>query len=367
MSPSATASRQAPQAAPKRDKPRSGPVTRTKAPKPAIAEVPVAVEVEASKAPDLVTDVLDSYNFDYKLVELDISLIDRKQSELNQARISKPIDADQVVLYAEAMERGDKFPPIVVYKHGSSYITMDGNHRVAAADIASKPGEQVTLLAYVVNDPAPAQVQAFTYEANTKHGLPTSLQDRLRQAIHLIKRGSHKAVDASRQLGIPLNTLRSALDQYEADQRFDTLGVRKLLTLSPTTKRRLDSIHSDPVLVAAGNLVLDAGLGGDDLARLVRETNALRSEREQMAYIAREREARAGLIKATAGGRMPIKQSLVTLARMTSTLNRMDVDAVIRDLREMPADVRKEHAAAASETVTRLMQIIRDIQNDGAK
>jgi hypothetical protein len=346
-------------AQPKRITPRSGPVERINSTSKPIVK---PVEADVVTSADIVTDVLNAYNFQYVLATLKIADIDRKQSELNQARISKPIDEDQVVMYAEAMERGDKFPPIVVYQQGSTYIVMDGNHRVAAADMTK---DETTIQAYVVKDPAAAQVQAFTYEANTKHGLPTSLQDRLRQAIHLINRGSHTAVQAARQLGIPLNTLRSALDQYQADKRFEALGVKKFQSLTSTAKRRLDSIHSDPVLRASAELVLDAGIGSEDVTRIVRDVNALRSEREQLAYISKERESRAGIIKATAGGRMPVPQPLVTLARMTSTLNRMDVSDLLKSLHEMPSDVRREHARAASESVTRLMAIVRDIAQDG--
>lgn len=363
MSPASLSTRQPLSVEPKRTAPRSGPVERTKPAATAKATAKSAATPESVEAaPDPVVDMLKAYQFDYELVQLDLSLIDRKQSALNQARISTPIDDDQALLYAEAMAKGDKFPPIVVYKNGSLYVVMDGNHRVRAADTA----DVATLAAYVVKDPAQAQVQAFTFEANTKHGLPTSLQDRIRQAIYLVSRQTHTAVQAAHQLGLPLNQLRSALDTYNAEKRFESLKVRKFGNLSATSRRRLDSIRSDVTLKAAAELVLDASISSDQLTGFVKEINSLRSEREQLALIERERERRQGLIKATAGGRMPVAQSIVTLTRVTSTINRMDPADLIKNLRAMTPEVRRDTARAASESVSRLMDVIRDIQqSDG--
>ena len=341
--------------APRRSTPRSGPVVHVKAPTPPV-EAPVLT------TPDMVTAMLGRYGFQYELVTITVAEVDRKKSELNQARISKPIDEDQVLLYAEAMRNGDVFPPVVVYKSLTGYIVMDGNHRVGAADIADVPNFQ----AFVVKSPTPAEIQSFTYEANTKHGMPTSLQDRLRQAIHLISKGV-SAPSAAKQLGLPINQLRHAIDQYQAEKRFESLGVKKFALLSQTARRRLDSIHSDVALRAAAELSLDASLTGDDLNTFIKEINNIRSEREQLAFIARERDAKATTIRATAGGRVPVPQTLVTLARMTSTLNRMDVAVVLKNLHDVPQDVRLDYARAASESVTRLMDIIREIrQGEGA-
>jgi ParB-like chromosome segregation protein Spo0J len=43
------------------------------------------------------------------------------------------INDDTVTEYAERMEAGDKFPPVVVFHDGSAYYLADGFHRVLAA------------------------------------------------------------------------------------------------------------------------------------------------------------------------------------------------------------------------------------------
>ena len=44
------------------------------------------------------------------------------------------IDMDVVADYAEAMERGDEFPPVSVIYDGNDYWLYDGFHRVRAAE-----------------------------------------------------------------------------------------------------------------------------------------------------------------------------------------------------------------------------------------
>lgn len=350
-----------------RSKPRRASGTRRTAskatPKPTASAAPDTAPTSATPVvADPVVDMLNRYGFTYDLVTLPLAAINRKASQLNQARIAKPIDEDQVLIYAEQMRNGDQFPPIVAYRNSDGlYIVMDGNHRVAGYDIA----DVSTMTAYVVRDPSPAQIQSFTFEANTKHGMPTSLADRLRHAVFLIEQEVPKH-EAARRLGIAPNTLSHYWDSYQADKRFRSLGIRKFDALSPTAKRKLDSIHSDPVLKAAAELALEASLSSEELGNLVRDLNAIRAgEREQMRFIASQREAKQATIKATAGGRIPIPVAVSNLSRVTTTINHMDVPKLIEHLRRLPSEVRSAQAVAASESVTKLMDIVRAIQQQG--
>lgn len=306
---------------------------------------------------DPIVDALNAYGFTYTREVIDLSKVDRKQSRLNQARIDAPINEDQVLLYGEGMEAGDKFPPIVVHKVKDGYIVMDGNHRVAAADVARINDAPITTMdAYVVVNASPAQITAFTYEANSKHGLPTSMQDRLRQAIYLIERGVKKS-DAAASLKIPTERLTYALDNYNAERRFAKLGNRKLEALTPTHKRVLDSIRSDDVLRPAALLVVESGIGGADLSNFVKRINEHRTEREQHRVIAAERDARTASIKATAGGRIPVPMQLQTLARATSTSLNLDIEKVLQALSDVPVEARGEYARQAGEAGSRLIEL----------
>ena len=318
-----------------------------------------ATEPPAQTGENPVTSFLDSFQFEYEFVPaLDLSKVNRETSKLNQARIAKPINEEQALLYALAMEEGQKFPPIVVYKvrgkSGDEYIVMDGNHRVYAADqlpLTSFP-------AYVVKNPSPAQVRTFTYAANTKHGLPTSLQDRLRQATNLVAEGKATQSEAARQLGIPLHQLRHYMQGWEAQQRFIELGNRsKYDGVHDTARRKLNTIRSNVVLKAATDLFLEAKLGPDDLTDLVRRINAKREQRDQLTVVETERERRKATIKATAGGRVSIPQAFQTLARTTSTVLNIDEAKLMDALSDIPEESREEYGRGASEAGSRLIEI----------
>lgn len=325
-----------------------------KAPVKPTLKAPEKVEpVTGTEAADPITELLASYKFDYTLSTIPLKNVDRAESKRNQARIAEPVNDDQVLLYAESMKAGANFPPIVVYKSGSTYIVMDGNHRVGAADIA----DIETLPAYVVKNPSPAEVMSYTFAANTKHGLPTSLADRIRQAIGLVDRHGVKAVDAAKQLGIPLNRLRSEMDNHLANARFRELGVKRFDSLPLAIRRRLDNVHSNRVLVAAAELVLEAGLTSDDTNRLVRQVNAKRSERESLDVIKAERDSRLALIKATAGGRIPVPQVLITLSRFSSGVANIEDKALRSAVNGLGPESRAEYARAAQDAGTRLIQL----------
>lgn len=304
-------------------------------------------------ATDPVVTLLDSYKFNYDLTSIALKDVDRAESRRNQARIAEPVNEDQVLMYAEAMKGGEVFPPIVVHKSGSTYIVMDGNHRVAAADLA----DITTLPAYVVKGPSPAQVTSFTYAANTKHGMPTSLQDRIRQAISLISEKGVTAVAAAKDLGIPLHRLRTELENFEANVRFRELGVKRFDTLPLGVRRRLHTIHSNRVLSAAAELALEAGMTADEASKFVKRINLKRSEREAIEVVKAEREARQALISSTAGNRIPVPQALVTLARFSSGIANIEERALKSAGDSVTNEARSEYARLAKESGARLIQL----------
>lgn len=300
---------------------------------------------------------LDDHHATYTLVLLDLSSIDRETSRHNQARF-KALDETVVIQYAESTERGDTFPPIVVYQAGDRYLVIDGNHRTAAFDLNDLPAT----LAYVVEDPSPAQVTTLTFEANTRHGLPTSQDERVQQAIYLIEMGSINQNQAAAMLSVPLGVLKHAYERYKADQRLSGLGLKRIERIPQTTRVRLGNLRSDVVLREVFQLTIDGDLRTEDVSALVKEINALRSEKEQLAVVTREREARSGAIKATAGGRLAIPQQVTTLLRVTSTLNRANPKGLTEALKNVPPEMRGDIIRACGSSIEVLMRVTQDLR-----
>lgn len=79
------------------------------------------------------------------------------------------ISEDVVKDYADAMERGDKFPPIVLFHDGLYYYLVDGYHRYFAY---LKTG--ATEVDVIVHKGTRRDTEVFSWGVNDKHGQPRS-------------------------------------------------------------------------------------------------------------------------------------------------------------------------------------------------
>lgn len=95
-----------------------------------------------------------------------------------QARASR--DDDLVSQYAAEMQRGDKFPPIVVFFDGDTYRIADGFHRYAA--VISNNGTEVEA---DVREGSRFDAVIYAVGANAVHGLRRSNRDK-RHAVELL-------------------------------------------------------------------------------------------------------------------------------------------------------------------------------------
>lgn len=152
--------------------------------------------------------------------------VDREKSLHNQARLGEGVDASTVEEYRAAMLRGDKFPAIVVARAGvtSAGVNIDGNHRYEAAHAAGLE----TFGAYVVKArPGSHHVTALTMEANTRHGHPTSREERLRQALWLLDNTRTSVEEVAAVVNMPAHQIRNRFDKVKADRRADKVDLKR--------------------------------------------------------------------------------------------------------------------------------------------
>jgi uncharacterized ParB-like nuclease family protein len=305
---------------------------------------------------------LQGHGLDFAMKEVHLTEIDRDASHRNQARVGAPVNDDTVILYATAMEKGDEFPAAVLYQRkDGKYIVIDGNHRIAAADLKgakSYPG-------YVIENPSDVQVRMLTYEANTKHGLPTSLDERVQQAVHLVNLGS-KPEEAARMLGVPASRLGSALRVTKADQRAAELNVNKRWTSLPKTMRiRLDTIQNDNVFHALTELVMTTGVKTQEMDKIVPRIRAKRTEQDMMAIVAEEYQRRKEEVRVTAGNRFGLPPRIQSLVAASRSIVRVDVDTVLKA--EIGADLKARVRVQLLEASRRLEEIADALQNRSAR
>lgn len=260
--------------------------------------------------------------------DFSIYQINMERSLANQARIGAPLIEEVVERYQIAMENGAVFPPVVLYQDGKSFVVVDGNHRVSAADRAGLNAVD----AYVLKNPSPTQVSVLTYEANTRHGEPTTSVERERQAVHLIEQGTSKS-EAAKLLGVKLARLEYVMSDQEASKRLATLGYDPA-DFTVTHRRRMHNIHSDVVFAAVADLVKATHMTFEQLDRLVPRINAQRNEAQQLSVVREATRELEGIVRQTAGG--TVKAATVRpIVRLTNIINR------IRDFpnEQMPQDL----------------------------
>ena len=89
------------------------------------------------------------------------------------------LNEDTVSDYAEAMERGDKFPPVTVFTDGAEYYLADGFHRVEALRRIGKKSVTAEL-----QDGDYKAALLYALKANSTHGLRRTNADK-RHALEM--------------------------------------------------------------------------------------------------------------------------------------------------------------------------------------
>lgn len=246
--------------------------------------MPPRVEPHPSRSPQIEQYLTDrGFTWEYR-IGIPLKEFDEEKSLRNQARVGKPIDKGTVERYIIDLTNGDVFPALIAAEASKSrpLLIADGNHRFQAHKAAGR--ESVD--AYVVIKASPAAITTLTFEANTKHGLPTSEEDRLHQALYLMDAGL-SAEDAARRLGLRPATLRAASNLAAVDRRADECRLNRNAwdRLPNSVKLRLGQISTDEGFGAMGKLVLDAGLRTEDVAKCVNDMAPLRSSAKQVEYV----------------------------------------------------------------------------------
>lgn len=283
--------------------------------------------------------------------DVPVSQFDLKKGLRNQARINQVLNDTVVETYVEAMKRGDSFPAVLAYKDGSKYVTIDGNHRLAAADIAG-----CVIDVYVIAaDTDPTVIMLMTYEANAKHGLPNAVDERLRHAVFMIENAGASQESAAASLNLPKSAVSRAWQKHKADERSQAVGLlpREWEQLNPSTRIRIGSVQNDEIFSRMADLAYRAGLTADETDAAVRQINGTRSYNEQLKsvesltdmYRSRVQASGGGVIKAsrTMGPRRHLVMSMGHIAVVKAKMDSLVQGVTLLESEEMA--IRIEGAA----------------------
>jgi hypothetical protein len=84
--------------------------------------------------------------------------------------------------YAEAMQRGESFPPVILFNDGATYWLADGYHRFKAAQKA-----EIGSLSAEIRSGTKLDALKFALSANATHGLRRSSVDKRRAVLIALK------------------------------------------------------------------------------------------------------------------------------------------------------------------------------------
>lgn len=261
----------------------------------------MASNATKGRRPDIEQELNETYHVGWKYVAgVNTSEFDIEKSQANQARF-EAIDEAVVAQYVEGVERGDPFPAVIAYRPRarSKLVIIDGNHRLAAHAAAQAP-----ISVYEIEQGTRAQVIAvMTFAFNTKHGKPTSEDERVEQALYLINSGA-SIDEASAQVNVPSRLVKRAIAKSKGDVRADEVGLdrRKWDMISQSGKNRLLNISTDEGFKDAAELAYAASLDATEIFELVGLLNSSRSATKHRQIIKTQADIHRDRIQLGGGG-----------------------------------------------------------------
>lgn len=266
-----------------------------------------------------IEDWLDAKGVGWEFVaELPMAEIDVEKGLNNQARVFTKLDTERVTTYAEGVARGDAFPGVILHRSSKNKVSaIDGNHRIAAYARENR----ATIPAYVVLKVQPQTLVMMTFEANVKHGLPTTHDERLYQAAWLIQNGASEK-QAAAAVNVKVGDVQKYWLKRKADNRAKEVGVSRTAwdAISQSARGRLANVSTDEGFKAASELTFKANLAANEVFDLVQRLNAVKSSSRQEALVKQfagelgERIQEAGSGIATGGRRARTPKQIFNMA-----------------------------------------------------
>jgi hypothetical protein len=238
-----------------------------------------------------------SYDF-----EANLKISEIRQAEGNQVRLTEHrAPKDQVTKYAVAMNHGAVFPAIVV---NDRLERIDGNTRVEAA----MKNRVETIAAYICHGLTPLEARSLSVELNQSNGLAMTEEEIRRFIDGAVREGQHPEVRTlSRMTGVREAKIARwiAGTMFVARAEREGIDERHVNVLPPSTRSALQAARLVAVFRALTQLAAEARIPAAQVKKIVAQANGAASERDALALVDAEREARADEIRAVASGFSP--------------------------------------------------------------
>jgi ParB-like chromosome segregation protein Spo0J len=293
---------------------------------------------------------------------LPLDRFDLKRSRDNQARPTDWKLPEDIERYALAMIDGDEFPCVVVSEGPEGFVLIDGNQRWCAAYELDRPA----IDAFVVEETDRLVLLRLTMTANgILNGVGLTAAEVLKQAVAF--KMQHPTVpmkDIAKSFRMKVERIELAVRQNEVTSRLGQVGV-SVVGLSSTVLRMLHGLEADPVLQEVARLTQEAGLAPRQVQELVSEVRRQRSERAQMAVVARwrkEPEIAAAIHRRRRGLTKRVQTRQKTLFDLLGRLIRFVERNPTPESLELTAP---EHLARLQDEAKRLVGLLNGVLDQG--
>jgi len=153
------------------------------------------------------------------------------------------LNEETVAGYAEALARGDKFPPAVVVYDGTSYWLIDGFHRIAAARRCAWTDFDCSVESGTLED-----AQWRSYSVNAAHGLQRSNEDK-RRAIRAALRHPQGGSKSDREIATHVGVSHPTVAVIRAEQ----VSSGKLSQIDHRLVRRNGTVYAQKAAARAAS------------------------------------------------------------------------------------------------------------------
>jgi|GEM_PF-4779289 len=153
------------------------------------------------------------------------------------------LNEETVAGYAEALARGDKFPPAVVVYDGTSYWLIDGFHRIAAARRCAWTDFECSVDSGTLED-----AQWRSYSVNAAHGLQRSNEDK-RRAIRAALRHPQGGSKSDREIATHVGVSHPTVAVIRAEQ----VSSGKLSQIDHRLVRRNGTVYAQKAAARAAS------------------------------------------------------------------------------------------------------------------
>jgi hypothetical protein len=259
----------------------------------------------------------------------------------------------EVSKYAQAMKRGDQFPPAILTGDG---VLVDGSTRTEAVNKnnwRTFPAFELDVLYHKAPDSVKRQLKYLGSGFNLTHGRGMNTANLMR-IVDDLALDDDTPQDLARRLHIPNSTANTLLNASKARKRAERLGIVLNDNLTNSHLRLFGAkspLYTDPVFASFILLAQDARLSITATTDLARRLAASGTENERLEVLAEERSGYRDIIS---GGATSPSRAAQLRRSLGFLIGQDDADT----LAELSPEASETHVKTLIAAADRLNKVI---------